>query len=231
MTFTKQLLSILAFATIGFSACSNPPTTPIRNWDDEYGIIATPLTITAKLQSKILVNLGDNYGEKPIPWEQGAGKLVAWNAWSAMRIEVPVSEDGSFTMTLPGSLKYSSLVNFRNGDSTLSESPANFLSLMDPLRSFFFYPLDNPTTPEIDESLAFRGIISPKLIREQDSCAYQAFEFMMSEEAALSFGSADKRHKYNYTYKKGWNIGTWKEENGVSVYSIVDSLPANVVWF
>jgi len=230
MTFTKQLLSMLALATIGLSACNDNSVSDNGYYTDRK-IVASPLTVIGKLNSKRSVKINDSFVYKPIPWELGAGKLVAVFVGDDVVAETNVSEDGSFTMTLPSTLKYPFVNSFSDLRGGLTITPKYFLATQSPICSFYFYTPDDPSTPNWNESLYIKDIVSPKIINESDSTVLLRIGFTMAENGTVIGTSTNGEVKYNSKFKKGWNIETWKDVDGVTEYSVVNSMPANVVWF
>lgn len=234
MTIAKKMFTLLVFISLGLSACSddktdsNPTST---GSDNNYEIVATPLVITAKLQTKKYIYSEEFNGYKLVPWESGTGKIVASLGVEKNIAEATVSEDGSFTMTLPGTLKYPFIIQYVDLGGGLTANPAHFLTSYVPLNIFYFYPTDNPETPDINESEVNQEMISPYLIDETDLTVIQRFGFTMAENATLTGTTTNGNVRYNSTFKKGWNIETWKDVGDVSEFSVIESLPANVVWF
>ncbi len=66
---------------------------------------------------------------------------------------------------------------------------------------------------------------------QRDNSKGTGFGYTMAQDATITGTSTNGKVKYNSTFKKGWNIEAWKDVNGVSEYSVVGSLPADVVWF
>lgn len=226
MSITKKILSMFAFAAISLSACSDDESNPTTTADKKLEIVASPMVITAKLQTYKL----ESDGWKLVPWEKGTGKIVAALSVSQIIAEATVSADGSFSLTLPGTLKAPDVAEFWDAGGGLTANPAHFLTTYVPMSIFSFYPVDNPATPDINES-NFREFISPSLVSESDLTVVQSFGYIMTESATLTGTSSNGNVKTNNTYKKGWNIETWKDVNGVTEHSVVESLPAKVVWF
>ena len=238
MSITKKMLSMLAFAAISLASCSDDKTdsNPLDpnggpTGDNNFEIVASPHTITAKLQTKKYVHDENFDGWKLVPWEGGTGKIVASLGVDKDITEANVAEDGSFTMTLPGTLKSPFIIQYVDLAGGLTPNPKYFLTTYIPVNIFFFYPTDNPATPDINESEINQRMVSPKVINEADLSVIQRFGYTMSQDATITGTSTNGKVKYNSTFKKGWNIEAWKDVNGVSEYSVVGSLPAEVVWF
>ena len=228
MSITKKMLSMFAFAAISLSACSDDESNPTTTTDKKLEIVASPLTITGKLQTKTLAD--DFTTWVLVPWANGAGKLVAALSVSDYIAEAEVSADGSFTITMPGTLKSPNVVEYYDLGGGYTANPAHFLTTL-PIENFFFFPKDNPETPNINESEMYTEMISPVLVNEADLSVIQRFGYIMTENATLKGTSTNGNVKQNSTYKKGWNIDTWIEVNGVSEHSVIETLPAKVVWY
>lgn len=227
MSITKKMLSMFAFAAISLSACSDNSTSATTA-DKKLEIVASPLTITGKLQTKTIETGSDQW--KLVPWTEGAGKIVASLSVSDYIAEAEVSADGSFTITLPGTLKSPHVIEYVNLGGGYTANPARFLTISSTIESFYFFPKDNPETPNINESQYYE-MISPVLVNETDLSVIQRFGYIMTENATLKGTSTNGQVKQNSTYKKGWNIDTWIEVNGVSEHSVIETLPAKVVWY
>ena len=235
MTITKKLLFTLCFVVIGLSACSNENTTSTSNTDYGLRIVASPITISAKLQSKYYPNSNDSSKWKLVPWVHGAGTLVASIAGQQEIAKATVSQNGSFTMTLPGTMTYPNVIMYESSKQNIPANLDKYVMSKAILQDFYFFPLDNPATLDTNESMICCAWVSPKVINENSLSIEQLFGYVMSEN--LSYRGtvrgtlSDPDIFFNCDYKKGWNIQTVKLSDKYSEISVVDSLPANVVWF
>lgn len=231
MSITKKMLSMFVFVAIAMSACSDDTTSPTS--DTPYGLTlkASPLTITAKLQSKQYPNINDSSEWKLVPWQLGAGTLVAAIEGTQFVAKADVSADGSFSLTLPGSLTYPNVIWYSNTDKSIITSKDKYVVAKAALQVFYFYPLDNPATLDTNETQFCKAWVTPCTINKNTMSKELSYSFCMSDSVSVKGKSSWAESFYNLNYKKGWNIQSLKTSMDTSWVSTVESLPADVVWF
>jgi len=160
-----------------------------------------------------------------VAWTKGKGKLHCSYSVSEDWSVGTVDANGNFSITLPGKIETSKLVQYLPlGGGTITANPPMFwTNLMHPL--FVFYPDNDPSSAG--------EFVSPNLIGT-GSVLYpeKNYGYIFSGSDATVVGtSANGYVHYNSTYKKGWNIEVYFDNNNVSDYSNVASLPNGVEWY
>ena len=231
MSITKKMLSMLAFAAISLSACSDDTTSATS--DIPYGLTlkASPMTISGKLQSKQYPNISDSSEWNLVPWQLGAGTLIAAIEGTQSIAEASVSADGSFSLTLPGSLTYPNVIWYSNTDKSIIISRDKYVAAKAALQVFYFYPLDNPATLDTNESQFCKAWVTPCTINKNTMSIETMYNYLMSDSLSIKGKPSMSETYYNCNYKKGWNIQSFKLSNTNMEIITVDSLPADVVWF
>ncbi len=210
---------VFAFTFIG-CAKDNEPNTAV---DGDAEIEATDFTITGTLKSTEYQLQG---GYALVNWKNGKGKLYCSKGVDDNWAEAVVNADGTFTITLPGTILTSRLVQYIPiGGGSIQATPQLFwTNYVHPL--FQFVPDDG--------DLMKAEFVDPKVIGDGTiSSPSKRFGFLFAGTNATVIGtSSNGQVTYNSSYKKGWNVETYYDDtNNVSQYAVVNALPDDVVWY
>lgn len=209
------LLFIFAFVV---NSCED--NTPVENNNPtSTDIIAQDLTITGKL----ITLKSTSVGKQVIDWNNGAGEMKVYLGGDLISTGT-VAADGSFSVVLPGKMNPKYLTRYESPNEAVTVSPDSLqITQVGPLFKFF-----SPGGIQIP--------IQVKLFKDDNVTKLEEYEYQYVDIPGTVMGthivSVEETNKYSLTYSKGWNIKRiYDDELNKKNFTIISSLPANVLWF